>query len=218
MRKLSNFQTSGDSQLKSWGTCRSLVFAVVALVTLAAGVASMSSCGFAAEKPGDGFVPLDWIESTGGQYIDTGVDAGAHTTIDMAFGHCVYNHNSTLFGKDVWDPQGFLFILQHDKFRFFGAKGKEPGAAWNMVAKDETEERDYRFTLGADNKACLFGADGRELCALATDRSTASHHTLWLFKCNSHNAVFGQFRLYAMKIGTDAGETLRDFAGLQGQT
>ena len=35
MRKLSNFQTSGDSQLKSWGTCRSLVFAVVALVATA---------------------------------------------------------------------------------------------------------------------------------------------------------------------------------------
>jgi len=65
----------------------------------------------------------------------------------MSFGHCVYGNGSTLFGKDVWDPQGFLFILQQGKFRFFGAKGKESGEAWNLIAKDETEERDYRFTL-----------------------------------------------------------------------
>ena len=159
----------------------------------------------------EGYKRLEWIESTGSQYIDTGVDAGTNTTIDMSFGHSVYGNGRTLFGKDVWDPQGFLFILQNGKFRFFGAKGKEPGEAWNLVEKDETEERDYRFTLGADNKARLFGADGRELCALATDRSTASHHTLWLFKCDSPYSALGEFRLYAMKIGTDAGETLRDF-------
>ena len=139
-------------------------------ILLAAGAALMTSCGVAAEKLGDGFAPLEWIESTGGQYIDTGVDAGAHTTIDMSFGHCVYGNGSTLFGKDVWDPQGFLFILQQGKFRFFGAKGKEPGEAWNLIAKDQTEERDYRFTLGSDNTARLFGADGRELCALAGER------------------------------------------------
>ena len=96
-------------------------------ILLAAGAALMTSCGVAAEKLGDGFAPLEWIESTGGQYIDTGVDAGAHTTIDMSFGHCVYGNGSTLFGKDGWDPQGFLFLLQQGKFRFFGAKGKEPG-------------------------------------------------------------------------------------------
>ena len=89
------------------------------MILMAAGVALMTSCGVAAEKLGDGFAPLEWIESTGGQYIDTGVDAGAHTTIDMSFGHCVYGNGSTLFGKDVWDPQGFLFILQQGKFRFF---------------------------------------------------------------------------------------------------
>ena len=135
----------------------------------------------------------------------------AHYTGENAAYTSAMLYGGTLFGKDVWDPQGFLFILQQGKFRFFGAKGKEPGEAWNLIAKDETEERDYRFTLGADNMARLFGADGRELCALATDRSTASHHTLWLFACDCPHAVFGQFRLYAMKIGTDAGETLRDF-------
>ena len=45
-------------------------------ILMAAGVALMASCGVAAEILGDGFAPLDWIESTGGQYIDTGVDAG----------------------------------------------------------------------------------------------------------------------------------------------
>ncbi len=70
-------------------------------ILLAAGVALITSCGVAAEKLGDGFAPLDWIESTGGQYIDTGVDAGAHTTIDMSFGHCVYGNGSTLFEMSV---------------------------------------------------------------------------------------------------------------------
>lgn len=159
----------------------------------------------------DGYIPIEWIESTGGQYIDTGVDAGANTTIDMSFGRCVYENGSTLFGKDVWDPHGWLFIMQNGHFRFFGAKGKEPGEAWNLVAKDDTEERDYRFTLGTDGKARMFDANGTELCALATDRSAASHHSLWLFKNASKHGKSGQFRLYSAKIGTDAGEKLRDF-------
>ena len=152
-----------------------LVFAIIA-----SGVALADGQAFPKE-----YERLEWIESTGSQYIDTGVDAGANTTIDMSFGHCTYGNNSTLFGKDVWDPQGFLFILQQDKFRFFGAKGKEPGEAWNLVAKDETEERDYRFTLGADNTARMFDGAGVQLCALATDRSGTSNHSLWLFKCDS---------------------------------
>ena len=160
----------------------------------------------------DGYAPIDWIESTGGQYIDTGVNAGANTTIDMSFGRCVYVNESTLFGKDVWNPHGWLFIMQNGHFRFFGAKGEEPGAKWNLIAKDNTEECDYRFTLGADDKVRMFGADGKELCALATDRSAASHHPLWLFKCNNrHGKPGGKFRLYSAKIGTDEGETLRDF-------
>ena len=118
---------------------------------LSAGAIAMAFCGFASGKLPDGYAPLDWIESTGGQYIDTGVDAGADTTIDMSFGHCVYVNESTLFGKDVWDPHGWLFIMQNGHFRFFGAKGKEPGAKWNLIAKDNTEEYDYRFTLGADD-------------------------------------------------------------------
>ena len=159
----------------------------------------------------DGYAPLDCIESTGGQYIDTGVDAGANTTIDMSFGHCVYIEESTLFGKDVWDPQGWLFIMQARHFRFFGTQGSD-AALWNLIGKDLTEQRDYRFTLGTDDKARMFDASGTELCALATDRSTDSNHSLWLFKCNNpYGKPGGKFRLYSAKIGTDAGETLRDF-------
>ena len=159
----------------------------------------------------DGYAPLDWIESTGGQYIDTGVNAGANTTIDMSFGHCVYIEESTLFGKDVWDPQGWLFIMQSDHFRFFGTQGSD-AALWNLIGKDLTEQRDYRFTLGTDDKARMFDASGTELCALATDRSTDSNHSLWLFKCNNpYGKPGGKFRLYSAKIGTDEGETLRDF-------
>ena len=88
----------------------------------------------------DGYAPLDWIESTGGQYIDTGVNAGANTTIDMSFGHCVYIEESTLFGKDVWDPQGWLFIMQAGHFRFFGTQGSN-AALWNLIGKDLTEQR-----------------------------------------------------------------------------
>ena len=35
----------------------------------------------------EGYVPLDWIESTGGQYIDTGVNAetGLKASIDFAW-------------------------------------------------------------------------------------------------------------------------------------
>ncbi len=158
----------------------------------------------------EGYAPLEWIESTGGQYIDTGVNAGANTTIDMSFGHCVYNE-STLFGKDVWDSRGWLFIMQSDHFRFFGATGSN-AALWNLIGKDLTEQRDYRFTLGTDNTARMFDANGTELCALATDRSTDSNHSLWLFKCNDpHGKSGGKFRFYSAKIGTDEGETLRDF-------
>ena len=50
-----------------------------------------ATCGLGAEETvlPAGYAQLEWIESTGEQYIDTGVDAGANTTIDMSFGHCV---------------------------------------------------------------------------------------------------------------------------------
>ena len=159
----------------------------------------------------EGYVPLDWIESTGGQYIDTGVNAGANTTVDMSFGHCTYVNHSALFGKDIWNPKGWLFIMQNNHFRFFGANGSEPGAAWNLIDKDSTGLCDYRFTLGADNTARMFDGAGAQLCALATDRSGTSNHSLWLFKCDSRYSAYGLFRLYSMKLGTDTGETLRDF-------
>ena len=178
---------------------------------LAATVAVLVGSAFAAEKLAEGFAPLAWIESTGEQYIDTGVDAGAKTTVDLSFGHCLYSQGATFFGKDVWDPKGFLFILQNEHFRFFGNTGREPGPMWNLIDMDPTEERDYRFVLGTDSKARLFDATGKELCALATDRSSSSHHPLWLFKCNSQHSTGGEFRLYAMKIGQDSGEVLRDF-------
>ena len=128
---------------------------------LAATVAVLVGSAFAAEKLAEGFAPLAWIESTGEQYIDTGVDAGAKTTVDLSFGHCLYSQGATFFGKDVWDPKGFLFILQNEHFRFFGNTGREPGPMWNLIGIDLTEERDYRFVLGKDNRARLFEAAGK---------------------------------------------------------
>jgi len=175
------------------------------------GIAAMT--GLFAEEAAlpEGYTQLSWIESTGEQYIDTGINAGANTTIDMSFGHCAYGDNTTLFGKDIWNPKGFLFIMQNDHFRFFGSTGSEPGSMWNIIDKDATGERDYRFTLGADSTIRMYDAEGTELGSLATDRTVTSSHSLWLFKANRSYSLYGQYRLYSMKIGNDSGDTLRDF-------
>lgn len=179
-------------------------------VLCAAMVAMAWGAAEAASLP-PGYTELAWIQSTGTQYIDTGVNAGSTTTVDMAFGHCVYAQGATFFGKNIWDPKGWLFIQQNNKFRFFGATGSEPGAAWNLIDKDATGQGDYRFTLGADNTARVFDAGGTQLCALVTDRTGNSNHSLWIFKCDHKSSSYGQFRLYSMKLGLDDGTELRDF-------
>ncbi len=43
----------------------------------------------------------------------------------MRFGHVKPTDNSVLFGKDIWNPKGFLFIVQFKHIRFFGNVGKD---------------------------------------------------------------------------------------------
>ena len=166
-----------------------------------------------AESPlPSGYTPLLYIESTGLEQIDTGVNAGAHTTVDMRFGHVKPIDHSVIFGKDIWNPKGFLFIVQFKHIRFFGNVGNEPGLEWNLADADPTETLDYRFVLGADSVARLTVGDEGKARELKVDRTSDSSQTLKLFKgTHAFHGKGGVFRLYSLKLGTDSGEAVRDF-------
>ena len=159
-----------------------------------------------------GYTPLLYIESTGLEQIDTGVNAGAHTTVDMRFGHVKPIDHAVIFGKDIWNPKGFLFIVQFKHIRFFGNVGNEPGPEWNLADADPTETLDYHFVLGADSVARLTVGNEEKARELKVDRTSDSSQTLKLFKgTHAFHGKGGVFRLYSLKLGTDAGEAVRDF-------
>ena len=171
----------------------------------------------AAELPG-GYTPLAYIESTGLEQIDTELNAGAQTTVDMRFGRVSPFPDSVLFGKDVWNPKGFLLVVQNGRFRFFGNERKPSGEAkapvdpWSLAGADRSESLDYRFSLGADGVARLTVGDETRAHELKVDRACSSDDSLKLFgSTGGEHGRGGVYRLYALKLGNDAGEALRDF-------
>ena len=92
----------------------------------------------------------------------------------MSFGHCVYGIGSTLFGKDVWDPQGFLFILQQGKHLPNGGFTANYKGPWKHDLF-HSDHRSYRVkdierireaTLNAGGAGSVTSPDGKNVIRL----------------------------------------------------
>lgn len=155
----------------------------------------------------EGYQKLAYIESTGTQYIDTGLKASANTTIDVSFGHISKVENVTIFGTSRWNTQACLFIIQSNVFKLYGASMITLGDTTTITPTD-----DYRLTWDSDNVANLYVNGEVTPSHTGTSERTVFGGSLplWIFKGNSGSSKYATMRLYAMKIG-EGTTPMRDF-------
>ena len=66
-----------------------------------------------------GYAQVEYIESTGSQYIDTDIVPGTSTAVDFTFNLVAYESGKAFFGQK-WSNNYYLFNEQSDKFYFHG--------------------------------------------------------------------------------------------------
>ena len=66
-----------------------------------------------------GYTQVEYIESTGSQYIDTDIVPGTSTAVDFTFNLVAYESGKAFFGQK-WSNNYYLFNEQSDKFYFHG--------------------------------------------------------------------------------------------------
>ncbi len=155
----------------------------------------------------EGYQMLAYIESTGTQYIDTGLKASANTTVDVSFGHISKAESATIFGTSRWNTQACLFIIQNNVFKLYGASAITLGDTTTI-----TPTGDYRLTWGSDNAAKLY-VNGEETPSYTGTSGRTVYGgslPLWIFKGNNGSSKYATMRLYGMKIG-EGTTPMRDF-------
>ena len=152
-----------------------------------------------------GFVQLDYIESTGTQYIDTGYIPNQDTKVDISLIIKEYNSptNTALFSaRDTYDNRNYGLICGGDKTMFpgYSAQNASSGvrASLNVlhsIVKDKNKTY-YDDTLIWTNTYSTFSAP----------------YTLWIFACHqtSAEAFLSKLKLYSCKI-YDNGTLVRNF-------
>ena len=146
-----------------------------------------------------GYTRLDYLETDGGQQVDTGIHAGPKTTVDFSFATTKIVGDTAFFGSHTWTGGTYLFIEQSGNFRFYG-DGK------NIFAC--TADTDYRFVIDANNKGTL-SSGGTVLAKVDVNRANGDKCNLFLFALENDSRFHVNCRFYSMTIAED-GETVRD--------
>ncbi|MCQ2393621.1 MAG: hypothetical protein MJ249_04965 [Kiritimatiellae bacterium] len=172
--------------------------------TLAACVAGMLGLVLRAEVPlPSTYLPVDYIEADGSQYLDPGVKAKTNTSVDITFGNIQNVNNSTIFGTTIWGGNVYLFIVQNNVMRIYGNT--------NIVISEPLGGTEtYRLNWAANNDYTFY-KDGTVVKSGSTARTGENgNNSLWFFKGNTGSAQYAKMRLYALKIG-EGNTLLRDY-------
>lgn len=150
--------------------------------------------------------PVEYIESTGEQIINTGVVPGLTTSLDIDFGTTEYASESTLFATMNWNQNEYMLTLRGDRgsqeFCWFGDYKWMPFAANQRL----------RLTVDPSKGALtLFDvATSNQFAQIAsTDFQCQCGGTLKIFG-QSSGKYSGRFLLYGFKI-VQNGPRVRDF-------
>ncbi len=158
--------------------------------------------GMAAVSLPEGYKALDWIQSTGRQYIRTGVFGLTSTRVEAEFSHLVESPRSSLFGE-TWSDGAFLLCTQSKNIQFWSTGlNLLPFTAYDPQAR-------YTFTFNGE-KAILKQGETEVANMNATKVST---------RFTSEVMVFGHgvasdcavFRLYRLKLMNSTAAQSRDF-------
>ena len=144
-----------------------------------------------------GYNQLEYIRSTGTQYIKTGMLPGTTTTVEMDFNTGPYVNNTTFFGQ-AWSGSQYLFIKQDNVYKFFGNPTVQVGTLHNNT--------DCHLTINDSNQFIL---DYVETAVTSTVNRAASGSEFNLF-AYAGGGNKGSWTLYSMQI-TKGGVLERDY-------
>ena len=95
------------------------------------------------QTPKDGYTEVEYIESNGTQYIDTGVVPNSNTDIDMTCRACDYNESPTVNNSYILNG----LVINDNKYNY---KGTDTSIQPNLVASEGAT-----LTMGSANLAYL---------------------------------------------------------------
>ncbi len=185
---------------------------LVGLLTVAAALLAGEAMGLlvpggAAERPlPAGYRPLEWIESTGMQLLDTGVDVGPATVLEMNFGQVKLGESGSdvLVGASGFTHYTYLLTIQKGNLNFYGHG--------NRVVSDFKLSADYWLRIDArkisvKEKGCTaaWEAPVEDKVDYRGDRK------LRLFGVNTFPQYSSRYRLYDAKVWTNRTVLARDF-------
>jgi len=150
---------------------------------------------------------LDYIESTGTQWIDTGFVTTAETAIDFDFTVLSDNGNKAYFCGD-WAEWGHLFVGNSTGMNFFGKSNK-------MSAFTANVHRRLVTIPGGAKTVILYNADtGAEVGSSNVALTHSGTGTMTLFAANNDGANPASYRLHAFKL-THQGTVVRDMVPVE---
>ena len=161
----------------------------------------------------DGFTAVEYIQTSGGQYIDTGVKSS--TSVGLSADFCFVDTNGPQnLAQTYSQPERYqLTVLMISKY------GSPDGSVWFLCGYRNTNQ--YFKKADTDRHVYRFNADGQytvEMDGIQYAKADPSQTTfpadarnLWLFVRNS-SAVgeYARMKLYSCAI-YDNGIKIRDF-------
>lgn len=167
--------------------------------------AAMVAVAFGAEAaalPSE-YQEIEYLQSSGTQYINTGVVPGAMFGVTARLNTGTYKHESVFFGTD-WNTYRYCFRQQNNNFCFHGNSTTICAVQSDTdctVTIEPTTGSNGTFTFAPDG-----GTPFSKEVSLANNASTTS---LRIFGTGAVNR-FSSFRLYSFKLykreGTEGGE------------
>ena len=146
-----------------------------------------------------GYRQLEYIRSTGTQYIKTGMLPTANTTVELKFNAKGVSNDTTFFGQG-WGNSNFLFIRQNDVYKFFGT-----GNTGTTVG--ELSDNDLTAYVTTNDTFVIDYGDHATTTQVSRAASTSNAFNIFADNGGSHK---GSWTFYSMKIATN-GVLQRDY-------
>ena len=137
--------------------------------------------------PRDAYCELEWVASTGSQYVNVGLGGGYG--LEMHFGDITSDNDTTYFAAGGWGPNAYLFIRQSSMFKWYGG-----GSSFGFDAEPNT---DYFCQVDLNGTIRVGKEDGSQSKALP-GMNISGGSTLSFFGCG--NSRFGKFRMYSARL------------------
>ena len=148
---------------------------------------------------------VDYIESTGRELLDTGIDSGPATAVELRFGRMrrIGDRSDVLFGGSGFTHWTYLLVWQGDDLKFYGHG--------DTVVPGFRPERDYTLRLDG-NDVTVRASDGQTYAAKVDNRVNYNgSKRLRLFGVHGFPQYSSAYRLYGLQIWTNRTVLARSF-------